>query len=136
MAAGKYNFTIEQGTTVDFAINYKDSESNPIDISGYQARMQVRPEKGSSILYLTLSSSLDSTYTGLNLSGSGGSSASTPPSSGSIGVYISAVSSSILNFEKAFYDLELVYGSGNTATVTRVLEGTITLNKEVTKGNY
>lgn len=136
MAAGKYNFTIEQGTTVDFAINYKDSESNPIDISGYQARMQVRPEKGSGILYLTLSSSLDSTYTGLNLSGSGGSSASTPPSSGSIGVYISAVSSSMLDFEKAFYDLELVYGSGNTATVTRVLEGTITLNKEVTKGIY
>jgi hypothetical protein len=136
MAAGKYNFTIEQGTTVDFAINYKDSESNPIDISGYQARMQVRPEKGSSILYLTLSSSLDSTYTGLNLSGSGGSSAATPPSSGSIGIYISAVSSSMLDFEKAFYDLELVYGSGNTATVTRVLEGTITLNKEVTKGIY
>jgi hypothetical protein len=136
MAAGKYNFTVEQGTTVDFAVNYKDSESNPIDISGYQARMQLRPEKGSSILYLTLSSSLDSTYTGLNLSGSGGSSASTPPSSGSIGVYISAVSSSMLDFEKAFYDLELVYGSGNTATVTRVLEGTITLNKEVTKGIY
>ena len=136
MAAGKYNFTIEQGTTVDFAINYKDSESNPIDISGYQARMQVRPEKGSSTLYLTLSSSLDGTYTGLNLSGSGGNSAATPPSSGSIGVYISAVSSSMLDFEKAFYDLELVYGSGNTATVTRVLEGTITLNKEVTKGIY
>jgi hypothetical protein len=136
MAAGKYNFTIEQGATVDFAVNYKDSNSNPINLSGYQARMQLRPEKGSNTLYLTLSSSLDSTYTGLNLSGSGGSAASTPLSSGSIGIYISAVTSSLLNFESAFYDLELVTGSGNTATVTRVLEGTITLNKEVTKGGY
>jgi hypothetical protein len=136
MAAGKYNFTIEQGTTVDFAVNYNDSESNPIDISGYQARMQLRPEKGSSTLYLTLSSSLDSTYTGLNLSGSGGINASTPLSSGSIGVYISAVTSSLLNFDCAFYDLEIVSGSGNTATVTRLLEGTVTLNREVTKGNY
>jgi hypothetical protein len=136
MAAGKYNFTIEQGTTVDFAVNYKDSESNPIDISGYQARMQLRPEKGSSTLYLTLSSSLDSTYTGLNLSGSGGINASTPLSSGSIGVYISAVTSSLLNFDCAFYDLEIVSGNGNTATVTRLLEGTVTLNREVTKGNY
>lgn len=136
MAAGKYNFTIEQGATVDFAVNYKDSSSNPIDISGYQAKMQLRPEKGSSTLYLTLSSSLDDTYTGLNFSGSGGSSASTPLSSGSIGIYISAATSSLLNFESAFYDLELVSGSGNTATVTRILEGTVTLNREVTKGDY
>ncbi len=136
MAAGKYNFTIEQGATVDFAVNYKDSSSNPINISGYQAKMQLRPEKGSSTLYLTLSSSLDGTYTGLNLSGSGGSSASTPLSSGSIGIYISAATSSLLNFESAFYDLELVSGSGNTATVTRILEGTVTLNREVTKGSY
>lgn len=136
MAAGKYNFTIEQGATVNFAVNYKDSVSNPIDISGYQARMQLRPEKGSSTLYLTLSSSLDGTYTGLNFSGSGGNNASTPLSSGSIGVYISAVTSSLLNFDSAFYDLEIVSGSGNTATVIRLLEGTVTLNREVTKGNY
>lgn len=136
MAAGKYNFTIEQGATVDFAVNYKDSDSNPVDLSGYQARMQLRPEKGSSTTYLTLSSSLDNTYTGLNLSGSGGSNASTPLSSGSIGVYISAVTSSLLNFETAFYDLELATGSGNTVTVTRILEGTVTLNREVTKGSY
>jgi hypothetical protein len=85
---------------------------------------------------LTLSSSLDGTYTGLNFSGSGGRAASTPLSSGSIGVYISAATSSFLNFESAFYDLEIVSGSGNTATVTRILEGTVTLSREVTKGDY
>ena len=39
MAAGKYNFTIEQGATVDFEVQYKDSNSLPVNLSGYQARM-------------------------------------------------------------------------------------------------
>ena len=56
MAAGKYDFTIEQGATVDFAVQYKDSGSNPIDLSGYQARMQFRPTFGSDTIFLTLSS--------------------------------------------------------------------------------
>ena len=42
MAAGKYSFTIEQGSTLDFEIQYKDSNNNPVDLAGYQARMQIR----------------------------------------------------------------------------------------------
>ena len=136
MAAGKYDFTIEQGATVDFAVQYKDSGSNPIDLSGYQARMQLRPTLGSSTVYITLSSSLGPCGTGLNLSGSGGQSASTPPSSGSIGVFISAMSSSQLTFTSALYDLEIASGSGNCAVVTRLLEGVVTLSKNVTLGSF
>jgi hypothetical protein len=136
MAAGNYDFTIEQGATVDFAVQYKDSGSNPIDLSGYQARMQLRPTLGSSTIYITLSSSLGPCGTGLNLSGSGGQSASTPPSSGSIGVFISAMSSSQLTFTSALYDLEIASGSGNCAVVTRLLEGVVTLSKNVTLGSF
>jgi hypothetical protein len=46
MAAGKYSFVIEQGSTVDFEIVYKDSNSNPVDLTDYQARMQIRPSYG------------------------------------------------------------------------------------------
>ena len=136
MAAGKYDFTIEQGATVDFAVQYKDSGSNPIDLSGYQARMQFRPTFGSDTVLLTLSSSLGSCGTGLNLSGSGGSMASTPPSSGSIGVFISAVSSSQLSFNAALYDLEIASGSGDCAVVTRLLEGVVKLSKNITLGSF
>ena len=101
MAAGKYSFTIEQGATTDFEIAYKDSNGDPIDLTGYQARMQLRPAPGSSTLYLTLSSSLDPCGTGLNISGSSGLN---PPTSGTIGIYISAVSSSMLDFDLASYD--------------------------------
>lgn len=133
MAAGKYSFTIEQGATTDFEIIYKDSTGSRIDLAGHQARMQLRPEAGSSTIYLTLSSSLGPCGTGLNLSGSDGS---TPLSSGSIGIYISAHSSSLLNFDKARYDLELVTISNNCATVTRVLEGQVKLSREITQGSY
>ena len=133
MAAGIYNFTIEQGTTVDFEIAYKDSNSDPIDLTGYQARMQIKNLPGGSTTYLTLSSSLDASGTGLNLQGSSGTN---PFTSGTIGVFIAAVTSSLLDFNTAFYDLELVSGNGNTANVTRVIQGKVTLDKEVTTGAY
>ena len=136
MAAGKYNFIIEQGATTNFEFVYKDSSGNPIDLTGYTARMDLRATPGASTSYLTLSSSLGPCGTGLNMSGSGGLSASKPLTSGSIGVYISAASSSALTFTEASYDLEIVSGSGNCAVVTRLIEGKVTLSKEVTTGSY
>ena len=132
MAAGKYSFAIEQGSTVDFEIAYKDSNDDPIDLTDYQARMQIRPRKGSDSVYLTLSSSLADDDTGLNMSGSTGLN---PPTSGTIGIYISANSSSLLDFNEAAYDLEIVTGSVYPV-VTRLIEGNIKLLKEVTSGSY
>ena len=128
MAAGKYNFTIEQGTTVNFELEYTDSNGNPIDLTGYSGRMQVRPDYADSTKtsYLYLSSSLNSDATGLNFSGSSGTNS---PSLGTIGIYISAVTSSKLNFDNAYYDIEIQTGS----VVTRLLQGTIKLSREVTR---
>jgi len=136
MAAGNYSFTIEQGSTTDFEIVYKDSNGSPVDLRGYVARMQLRNAIGGSTTYLTLSSSLNPDGTGLNLSGSGGINAEKPVSSGSIGIFIGYHSSSLLDFNSAFYDLELVSGSGDTAVVTRLLQGKVNLSKEVTSGSY
>lgn len=126
MAAGKYSFTIEQGATTNFQVVYQDASGNPINLSGYHARMQIRETKASSTVICRLSSSRDSDGTGLNLSGSNNN---LPLSSGSIGVYISAASSSNFNFDTAVYDLELVSGS----FVTRLIQGVIKLDKEVTR---
>jgi hypothetical protein len=130
MSAGKYSFTIEQGATLQFEIQYKDSTNSPVDLSTYNGRMQVRPTVGSSEVYLTLSSTLQSDGTGLNFSGSNGS---TPPISGSIGIYISAATSSNLDFNEAYYDLEIYSGSGANEYVVRLLEGKVKLSKEVTR---
>jgi hypothetical protein len=126
MAAGKYSFIIEQGATTDFEIVWKDGNGDVVDLSDYHARMQIRSDYGTNgTLYASLSSSLDPDGTGLNLSGSNGTN---PPSSGSIGIFISAASSSAFNFSEAKYDLEVVSGS----YVTRLIEGKVKLNKEVT----
>lgn len=128
MAAGKYTFTIEQGSTINFEIQYKDVSNSPVDLTGYTGRMMIRSAYADNnpTTYVSLTNVPNADGTGLSFSGSNGT---TPPSSGSIGIYISAASSSALTFDEAVYDLEIVSGSD----VTRLLEGKIRLSKEVTR---
>jgi hypothetical protein len=79
--------------------------------------------------YLTLSSSLNSDGTGLNFSGS---KSAKPPTSGSIGIYIAACTSSALTFVTARYDLEIYSGSVLCPYTVRLLEGQVNLSKQVT----
>jgi hypothetical protein len=127
MPAGRYNLLIEQGATFEIELQYKDSNGVAVDLSGYSGRLQIRPSIGSPTAYLCLSSSLNADGTGLNFSGSNGT---TPPTSGSIGVYISAATSSMLTFNTGVYDLEIHSGT----FVTRLLQGNVQLSKEVTTG--
>jgi hypothetical protein len=122
LAAGKYSFTIEQGSTVDFVIIYKDSNGVPVDLSTYNSKMQIRLTYGS-VPIVTLSSSLNADGTGLNMSNA---------ASGAIEIYIASCTSSMLNFDTAIYDLDIISGSGDCPVVTRILEGKVKLSKEVT----
>jgi hypothetical protein len=126
MSAGKYSFTIEQGATLNIPLQWSDGDGNPVDLSGYSARMQIRPNATSDKVYVSLSSVMGLDGSGINLSGSNGS---TPLSSGSMAICISAYSSSLLTFSDAVYDLEMVYSD----TVTRLIEGNIRLSKNVTR---
>ena len=116
MASGRYSFTIEQGSTLNFELQYKNSSGSAINLSGYGGKMQIKSNyaDNSPTIYLTLSSSLQADGTGLNFSGSNGS---TP------------TASSLLTFDTALYDLEITSGS----IVTRILEGQVKLSKEVTR---
>ena len=135
MAAGKYSFTIEQGTTVDFELQYKDSSNTPIDLTGYTGAMSIRSTySGSGETYLALTSLSGSQYADGKPSGSAflsisGSNLSTPPSSGSIGIYIGWELTDGLTFTSpVYYDIELTTGSIRT----RILEGRINLSQQVT----
>jgi hypothetical protein len=126
MAAGRYSFVIEQGATTNIQINWTDESGSAIDLSGYHSRMQIRPGVQSDTIYLSLSSSLTADGTGINLSGSN---FETPLQSGSMAIYISADTTTGLDFNEAYYDLEMVNGS----VVTRLLEGKVKLSKNVTR---
>tara|TARA_R110002074_G_scaffold164823_1_gene324640 strand:+ start:310 stop:693 length:384 start_codon:yes stop_codon:yes gene_type:complete len=126
MAAGRYTFIVEQGATTDFEVEWKDKNGAAVDLAGYTGRMQIRSDYGSGgTLYANLTSTTGSDGTGLSLYGSGGV---LPLASGSIGIYISATSSSAFTFDEAVYDLEMRKGT----EVTRLLSGKVKLSKEVT----
>lgn len=131
MSAGRYNFYIEQGATFKTDLTYKDSEGEPVDLSSYTGRMQIRPNAASSTIYLTLSSSYNSDGTGLHFSGSGDN---IPPTSGTIGIIIASCTSSTLAWSgDAYYDLEIYSGSGDCKYTIRLLEGRVRVSPEVTR---
>jgi hypothetical protein len=131
MSAGRYPIYIEQGTTIDFEVQYKDSQGVPVNLTGYGARMQFRSSAESNEIFLSLTSTLNSDGTGINMSGSA---PYKPTSSGSLGIYISSCTSSMLSFGEAVYDLE-VFAPINSScpVVTRILQGPVRLSKEVTR---
>lgn len=136
MAAGKYSFSIEQGSTYRFGIQYTDSSGSYIDLSGYNASMQIRSDyaDNDNTLFATInlfdvtSSSDLSTGSYMWFSGSAGVSTSASIS-GSIEVYLHADTTKDFTFEEAYYDIELYSGDD----VYRLLEGVITNKKEVTR---
>lgn len=132
MAAGKYNFIIEQGATTNFELQYLDPDDTPVDLTNYKARMQLKNQKGGDETYLTLDSTLEDDGTGINLRGSNGDK---PFSSGSLGIYISADVTSNLTFDTAFYDLE-IFTNDQYPKVYRLLEGSVKLSKNITLGSF
>jgi hypothetical protein len=123
MAAGKYSFTIEQGSTVEIPLIYKDNQGVPVNLTQYSAKMQIRDSYGSTPPIITLSSSLNLDGTGLDLSNA---------ASGGITIYIASCTSSMFNFSEAIYDLDIISGSGDCPIINRILEGKVRLSKEVT----
>jgi hypothetical protein len=136
MSAGKYSFVIEQGATLNFEIQYKDSLGLPISLAGYSGKMQIRSGYSGSagtVTYLTLTSSLGDTYnptTSNSFLSFSGSNFTTPVTSGSIGVYAGWQATEGLTFTgSAYYDLEITSGSIRT----RLLEGLVQLDLQVTQ---
>jgi hypothetical protein len=123
MAAGKYSFTIEQGSTVEIPLIYKDNQGVPVNLTQYSSKMQIRDSYGSTPPIITLTSTLNSDGTGLNMSNA---------VSGGITIYIASCTSSMFNFIDAIYDLDIISGSGDCPIINRILEGKIRLSKEVT----
>jgi hypothetical protein len=115
MSAGQYNFIIEQGSTFQRTLIYKDENGDPVDLTPYDARMMIKAAKADTEAILSLS---NETEGGLTLGGA----------AGTIAILISAEDTEDLDFDSAYYDLEIE----TDEVVTRLLEGTVTLSKEVT----
>ena len=116
MPAAVYDLFIEQGATFLKSITWKASAGDPVNLTGYTARMQFRSSVSSSTVLATATTE-DGRIT---LGGA----------AGTIDIEFSDVDTAAFAFVSAVYDLELESASG---FVTRLLEGGVEVSKEVTR---
>jgi len=126
MRAGTYNFTCEQGSTFTRLIELEEPDLLadptgetfvPINIEGYTARMQIRRTIDSSATLVSLTTE------------NGGLTVNPSDPDNQILISMSdAVTASIST--SGVYDLEIQSPDG---TVSRILQGTVTLSPEVTR---
>lgn len=112
---GRLDLVIVQGATFSLRIAWQDQSAQVRDITGYTARLKSRTTWGDTTAHVSLTSAA-----GITLSdGTQGY---------NIAIAMTATETAALTFLRDVYDLELVSGS----TVTRLLEGSVTLRKEAT----
>jgi hypothetical protein len=110
MAAGKYNITIDQGS--DFSIQLTIKESGVAkNLTGYNARAQLRPSVTSSTLSGTFTCTITNAASGIATMAMG------------------YAATAALVPGKYFYDLEVYTGS----VVQRLIQGNATVRGEVTR---
>jgi hypothetical protein len=114
MSAGTLNLIIEQGATFSRVLNVLQNDI-AFNLTGYDARMQIRSQINSSTTLISLAIGSGITIVG---------------ASGQITITISAAATAVLSFDSAYYDLEIISPSG---VVTRLLQGIVELSREVTR---
>lgn len=125
MPAFVYDFTLEQGVTRTVKFVYKDFFGIPIDLTGYTARMQLRPTVSSDSVLLDMTTENG----GIVLGGV----------SGEVAMIFTEANTVALS-RGGVYDLELVDGPADydpeavdAPPVIRFVQGTISLSKGVTR---
>ena len=111
MSAGTYNFILEQGATFNRILTLKENNA-VMNLTGYSVASKMRSTHDSSTVVGTFTCTISNASGGI--------------------ITISMTSSTTANIEEGMYvyDLEITSSGG---TVTRLMEGNITVNPEVTR---
>jgi hypothetical protein len=122
MAAATHDITIEQGATWRLVLSWMQPDGvTAYDLTGCQARMQVRSAHGTDVLI-----DLDEAGTDDGQISLGGA-------TGSIAIRIAPSATEKLNVKKAQYDLVLQLATGD---VERLLRGKVTVVPSITEPTY
>lgn len=127
MAASKYDFNIEQGSSFKMSLVYKDNSGNPIDLTGWCARLIWKTNTNSTQTFST--ENIDYSIYKFNIE----------PVIGKINLWIPAATTNNFNFSTAKYDIELksdddLY-TGGGKSIIRLLFGTITIVKRYSQSS-
>lgn len=110
-----YRLSIDQGATFRRALRWLKG-GNPVDLSGFSARMEIRDKAGGMLLHR-----LDTEGGGISLGGA----------EGTIVLHIPADVSAAWPWRTGVYDLELIEPTGD---VIRLVQGSVQISPEVTTG--
>jgi hypothetical protein len=108
----KANIVIDQGADFSTTVTVTDSVGDPLDLTGYSARGQIRK-------HYTSSTKVDFSTSFLP-----------PRSSGILTLSLSSVQTANMESGRYVYDVELVSSANN---VSRLVEGIATVTPEVTR---
>ncbi len=111
MAAGTYNFILEQGATFNRILTLKENNS-AMSLSGYSVASKMRSTHDSSTVVGTFTCTISNA------------------SAGEITMQMTASTTGAIEEGMYVYDVEITNSAG---TVTRIMEGSITVNPEVTR---
>ena len=115
-ATPKVNLIINQGATFRYKFVWKDAKKRLIDLTGFTARMQMRPSVDSATVLATLTTE----NTGITLGAT----------AGTVSIYLSAAATAGFNWATGVYDLELISPGGE---IFRLVGGNIAVSPEVTR---
>lgn len=127
MAAGRYNFIVEQGAQHEVTFVYKNSEDVPFDLTGKRVRMAVKDHyTAEEFVYRATSSSADDTDYAQHF-------VIATQADDDLGKFTLTIPSAITDqftFNQGVYDLELVHDTGE---VDRIIEGKFKVKPQVTE---
>lgn len=112
----KYNIVADQASTYQLTLTWLDPDNQPVDLTGYSAKMQVRLGYQEPSAIITVSSDDGEIILG--------------GSAGTIAITISAEKMTATTARVYVYDLRMTVGD----TVTRLIEGNFTVQASVTRG--
>ena len=128
MAAGIYNFTIEQGATFRRTFKYKNSEGVGIDLSLHDVTMQIRESAAAANFILDVNEAGATKHDNTSITSTKFTVSTV--NNNEFSLVIDADTTASMSFDTAQYDIEV---KDSLDEVTRLLQGNIKLSREVTK---
>lgn len=127
MAASKYDFSIEQGSSFKLSLVYKDENNNPIDLTNWCARLTWKTNTNTTQTFST--ENIDYSVYKFSME----------PLIGKLTLLIPASTTNSFNFNNAKYDLELqsdddLY-SGGGKYIIRLIYGTVSIVKRFSQSS-
>lgn len=106
------NLYIDQGSDFTIILDLENDDGTPMDLTGFQAYSQFRKSYGSATAHAFEASILE------------------PVTDGKVKLRLSGVNSSLITPGRYLYDVEVI---SLPSSKTRVVEGILTINAEITR---